>query len=99
MTVWNIIAYSPLKFQSLSEKDALDPFVRYDEVSLGSDQLYSWGGVEGTTEGYPGPSTPPQRGGFGGGRVAFGCRPQTPTQECKVRKNLVYGKPSLTSTV
>src|SRR5262249_5884122 len=55
-----------------------------DKVSPGSDQLYSWGGAEGAPRGYPGPSAPPQRWGFGADSP-----PQTPTQKCKVRKNLV----------
>src|SRR5262249_2693078 len=55
-----------------------------DKVSPGSDQLYSWGGAEGAPRGYPGPSAPPQWWGFGAAKP-----PQTPTQKCKVRKNLV----------
>src|SRR5262244_4261933 len=55
-----------------------------DKVSPGSDQLYSWGGAEGAPRGYPGPSAPPQWWGFGADSP-----PQTPTQKCKVRKNLV----------
>src|SRR5215813_12800011 len=66
---------------------------RLNKVSPGSDQLYNWGGAEGAPRGYPGPSAPPQCWGFGAAKP-----PQTPTQKCKVRKNLVLQKKNLTRT-